>query len=132
MIVVDASALAAFILKEEGWEELARYLRRCVSVDHVVKEVANAIWRAFYLRKRMSLDEARYALRLLLKLVERSVEIYPEIRYLEKAFAISVEHGITVYDALYIALAKDRNLPLLTLDEKQRCIAKTLGIAVLP
>ena len=130
--MVDASALAAFILKEEGWEELARYLRRCVSVDHVVKEVANAIWRAFYLRKRMSLDEARHALRLLLKLVERNVEIYPEVRYLEKAFAISAEYGITVYDALYIALAQDRNLPLLTLDEKQRCVAKTLGIAVLP
>lgn len=89
------------------------------------------LYRVFYLRKRMSLDEARHALRLLLKLIERNVEIYLGVRYLEKAFAISAEYGITVYDALYIALAQDRK-PLLTLDEKQRCVAKTLGIAVLP
>jgi len=132
VIVVDASVLTAFILKEEGWEDLAGYLRRCVSIDHVVKEVANAIWRAFYLRKRISLDEARHALRLLLKLIEKNVELYPETQYLERAFVISAEYGITIYDSLYIALAKDKNIPLLTLDEKQRRVAKELGIAILP
>ena len=46
MIVVDASLLAAFVLGEPGWERLASYVRGSCSVDHVVKEVANAIWKS--------------------------------------------------------------------------------------
>jgi len=30
-------------------EEIARHIVRCISVDHIVKEVTNAIWRAAYL-----------------------------------------------------------------------------------
>jgi predicted nucleic acid-binding protein len=51
---------------------------------------------------------------------------------LEGAFTLSITYGITVYDALYVALALERNLPLLTLDEKQKRVATTLGIHVKP
>jgi predicted nucleic acid-binding protein len=44
VIVVDASALAKYVLKEEGWREIRKVLEGgAVSVDHVVKEVSNAI-----------------------------------------------------------------------------------------
>lgn len=43
VIVVDASALAAFLLKEPGWERLARYIEHSISVDMAAKEVANTI-----------------------------------------------------------------------------------------
>jgi len=56
----------------------------------------------------------------------------PELDYLEGAFTLSITYGITVYDALYVALALERNLPLLTLDEKQKRVATTLGIHVKP
>jgi hypothetical protein len=42
--VVDASALSAFVLREERWRNLAGYLANAVAPDHVV-EVANAVWR---------------------------------------------------------------------------------------
>ena len=48
MIVVDASALAKYALREEGWEVVAGYLkgaRPLYSVDHLLKEVANALWK---------------------------------------------------------------------------------------
>ncbi|WP_252900442.1 hypothetical protein [Vulcanisaeta sp. JCM 14467] len=46
MIVIDASALTAFILKEPGWQSLSKYIMNSVSVDHIIKEVMNAIWKA--------------------------------------------------------------------------------------
>ena len=41
--MVDASALSAFVLREEGWRNLAGYLANAVAPDHVVVEVANAV-----------------------------------------------------------------------------------------
>lgn len=35
---------------------------------------------------------------------------------------------ITVYDALYIALAKNKKLPMLTLDKKQRKAVEALRV----
>ncbi|MDK2463590.1 MAG: type II toxin-antitoxin system VapC family toxin [Candidatus Korarchaeota archaeon] len=46
MSVVDASIVARFVLGEEGWRSLADHLRSAVTVDHVVKEVANSVWKA--------------------------------------------------------------------------------------
>jgi len=48
VIVIDASALTKFVLKEEGWEEVTPYLKTgATSIDLVVKEVANAVWKNF-------------------------------------------------------------------------------------
>ncbi|MEM4972011.1 MAG: hypothetical protein QXE01_12260 [Sulfolobales archaeon] len=57
MIVVDASALIAFILREEGWEKLANFMIQTITVDHAVKEFYNAIWKAVYIKKILSLGE---------------------------------------------------------------------------
>jgi predicted nucleic acid-binding protein len=43
-----------------------------------------------------------------------------------------LEKGISIYDALYIALAISKNMPLLTLDEKQKNVALELSAKVLP
>jgi len=128
VIVVDASALTAFILREEGWRSIARYIVRCISVDHIVKEVVNAIWRATYLRKLISIEEAFKAYSILMQLVDRNIILYPEAKYLQKALEISLRYGITVYDALYIALALEERKPLLTLDSRQSEVAKALGV----
>jgi len=37
VIAVDASAIVAFFLREEGWEELAEYMRETVPLDLAVK-----------------------------------------------------------------------------------------------
>jgi predicted nucleic acid-binding protein len=37
---------------------------------------------------------------------------------LPRAFAISVAHSVTVYDSLYVALAEQRDIPLVTADER--------------
>jgi Predicted nucleic acid-binding protein, contains PIN domain len=48
--------------------------------------------------------------------------------YLIEAFKISNRNKITIYDSLFIALAKSMNLELVTSDKKQYEIAKNEGV----
>jgi hypothetical protein len=83
----------------------------------VVKEAVNAVWRAVR-TGALTEQESRGALSLLLRMVGRSL-LEPELKYLERAFETSLARNVTVYDALYIALALEKSLPLLTLGGEQ-------------
>ena len=130
MIAVDASAIAAFILKEPGWRRLARHLTYSVTVDLAAEEAANAIWKAYRLRGLVDREAALKLYRLLRRLLGVNVLPEPGERYLDTAFTVALDHGLTVYDALYVALALEKGLPLLTLDEKQARVAEKLGVRV--
>ncbi len=131
MIVIDASALAKYILKEENWFEVSNYLKRGVlSVDHIIKEAGNAIWKHFILRKMIDKDTANDLFKLLFRFIESKVLILePESKFLESAFKIAIDNKITLYDAIYLAQAKQYG-ELLTSDKRQSKIAETLGIKV--
>ena len=128
MIVVDSSALAAFIRKEPGWERLVDYVKNSVSMDLAVKEVSNAIWKDYAVRKLIDYETALALFKIMSLLVGVNVVLEPEEKYIEEAFKIALKTDITVYDALYIALAKSKNLSLLTLDVKQRKTAEATGV----
>ncbi len=120
MIVIDASALASYILREEGYGKMRDYLdrHRVVSVDMVAKEVSNAILIAFR-RRRISKDDAEKAFKALLHMLNKVVELYPETEVLSEAFTIANSTGLTIYDSLYIALAKKLKVQLITGDRRQ-------------
>ena len=110
MIVIDASALAKFILREENWGKVYEILStEVISVDHVVKEDANTIWKhysIYSIYKACSLDVAIKRFQLLKKIIdEELVSLESELKYLDKAFEIATQNNIPVYDALYIAQA---------------------------
>ena len=133
MIVVDASALAKYALREEGWKMVAGYLRRArplYSVDHLLKEVANALWKHAYLARVVDAETALKLCEAIVRLAEtRAIVLESELKYLEKAFAIAFEHGLTVYDALYVAQAEKLG-ELLTSDREQGRVAEKLGVTV--
>ena len=131
MIVIDASVLAAFILKEPGWRNLVKYVKNAVSVDLVFKEVANVIWKACRIRKIVDEDQARRLYSILESMRDKNIFLESEDRYLGDALEIALENEITVYDALYIALAARRKLPLATLDKRQEEVAARLGVKVI-
>jgi predicted nucleic acid-binding protein len=133
VIVIDASALVKFILKEEGWERVYKILStRVVSVDHIVKEAANAIWKHCSIHKTYPPDVTLKEFQLLKKIIdEKLVLLESELKYLDKAFEIAVENSIPVYDALYIAQAITRNIPLATSDKRQAGIAEKLKVQVI-
>jgi predicted nucleic acid-binding protein len=131
VIVIDASALTKFILKEEGWEEVISYLKAgTVSVDLVVKEVANAIWKTFK-QEAISIEEAKTILKALKEIVEKVIKIEEELNYVDEAIKIAFSRNITIYDSLYIAMAKIKGLNLLTIDETQANVAKAENITAI-
>ena len=133
MIVVDASALAKYLLREEGWMQVSTYVRErrpLYTVDHVVKEVANALWKHAYLRRLISSDAAFKLLEGLTQLIKAQVIVVElEDAYLKRALELAFSTGVTVYDTLYLAQA-EKHGELLTSDKRQAKAAEQLGIKV--
>lgn len=131
MTVIDASVLAKFILKEDGWEKVIEYLKAGVfSVDHIFKEVTNAIWRRLA-RGEISPEEAKIMFKAMKEILGKAIKIEEENAYIDEAFEISSKRGITIYDSLYIALAKRKGLRLLTADESQAQAASAENISTI-
>jgi predicted nucleic acid-binding protein len=93
-----------------------------ISVDLVIKETVNAIWKRV-MRKEISLEEAKDMFEAMKEILNKAVIIENEMDYIDEAFEISIRRNITVYDSLYIALAKKKKLELLTADEIQAQVA---------
>ena len=109
MIVIDASSLAKFILKEEGWSEVKGYLTKGVfSIDHSLLLYSQI--------KRL--------------ITERIIILEPEYRYIDKALDIALKCKMTIYDSLYIAQAL-RYGELLTSDKRQAQVAEKFGVKVI-
>ncbi|MCS7098857.1 MAG: type II toxin-antitoxin system VapC family toxin [Sulfolobales archaeon] len=133
MIVIDASALAKYLLREPDYDRVEQYLVTGVhSVDHLVKEVASAIRKHAVVYRKISVQDARELYRALLMLLEGGVVVLEaQEKYMRQAFDMALNYEITVYDALYIAQAKARSSKLLTSDRVQAVVAEKLGVEVL-
>lgn len=119
MIVIDASALAKLILKEQGWESVMPYIHEgIISIDQIAKEATNAIGNRFK-EAAISLGQSKLMFDALMKIVGSVVKLVSEMDYLEEASRIMLQRDIAIYDALYIALAKQMKLKLLTADQFQ-------------
>jgi predicted nucleic acid-binding protein len=128
VIVIDASVLVKFILKEEGWNKIADFLKAgTISVDLVIKETVNTVWKRL-MRKEISLEEAKDMFEAMKEILNKAVIIENEMDHIDEAFKISIKQNITVYDSLYIALAKKKKLELLTADEMQAQVASLKGV----
>ena len=132
MIVVDSSAFTRFLIKEEGWEKLIPYLNpdaEPCSVDLLIVETANAIWKYVERFKRIDGDQGLNLLERVMRLVEEGVlRLESASSYLRRALEISLRYGITVYDSLFIVQAKSLNAKLVTSDRKQAGVAQDLGV----
>ncbi|GBC70139.1 hypothetical protein HRbin01_01847 [archaeon HR01] len=130
MIAIDASALACFLLKEEGWREVGDALKEgALSPDLALKEVSNAILKRFR-RGEMSKGEVDAALQALRALMGAALKIEEETKYVEEAIKVAMDRGITVYDAVYIVFSKSKNLRLMTADDRQARAASEEGVEV--
>lgn len=131
MIVIDSSALAKYLLREEGWRGVEKYLLKpTYSIDHIVKEVSNAIWKHAIVHGYISKDMALNVYSLLKRLIEEEIIVLEtQEKYIDKAIEIALDNKITVYDALYIAQAINYD-ELVTSDKVQAIVAEKYGIRV--
>ena len=119
-IVADSSALAAVVMEENGWEKILEVLEENIvySVDFAWAECTNVLWKA---RE----PERIRRLKATMKLVD-SFASSGDLA--ENALHIATAKGIPIYDAMFIALAEMERATMITRDEKQARIARTLGI----
>ena len=130
VIVIDTSSLIKYLLREEGWRDVSKFLRQnqLVSLEMALIEGANAIWKCCVLHQDISIKTAEKLLGYLHS--TKGIIIYENpIEYLPKAEEIALENNVTVYDSLYIAQALKYG-KLATSDEKQGKVAEKLGIVV--
>jgi len=127
VIVVDASSIAKVVLQEEGWERVPLSVD-AATLDYSFVEAANAVWRAV-LQGRVSAEGARRKVEAL-KLMASALVVFRAVDYLERGLEIALAERITVYDAVYIALAEDKGAALCTCDKEQYSAAKKYVRAV--
>ena len=127
--VIDSSAIAKFLLREEGWLKVKGFLlEKPYTLELAVKEVANAIWRRVMLLRDISVGKAFIILNDLLELKKYLLVVEPQTPYLSQALKIAIENKVTVYDALFIAQALAKQAVLITSDEKQCKLAENLNV----
>lgn len=123
-VVVDASVGVKWTLAgdaegllDEAYAVLDQYEKgeiRIVVPDLFWVEVGNALWKAVR-TGRVSKELGKEAIAVMM---ERNLPTVPSAPLLEKAFAIATDYGRTVYDAVYVALARDSGAQLITADER--------------
>jgi len=126
--VIDSSALAKFLLKEEGWKRVEEIIvEKPFTLDLAIKEVANAIWRRVVLLHDIDIEKVLTLLNHLLEL-KKVLRVEPQDQYIVQAFTIALENNIAVYDALFIAQAMIKKATLVTSDKRQFDVAQKLGV----
>lgn len=130
-VVLDSSVAMKWFKPEgeehiaEAFELLAEHqdgLLTLAAPTHLLLEVANALWS-----HHASAEQIQRALDLLLGL--RVHLVPPDESLLARASALAVEHRITVYDAVFAALAEQLGCELITED---RALASSGACPVRP
>lgn len=130
--VLDASVIARWWVGEKDSLQAAAlfFLRahrdgkvEVRSPDIALAEVGNVFWRAvrFHDWPPAVAEEASR------DLLDLGLAIHPASELLSDAMAIAIAHGVTVYDALYVALSRRLGLPLYTADRR---LADAIGAPV--
>jgi predicted nucleic acid-binding protein len=129
-VVVDASIAAAWLLPEEASDAAEALIATLSGREPVPSqfwhEARNVLIMAER-RGRLMAGEAASAMGRLRRLPLEDAGAGSDGAVL----ALAMAHGLTAYDAAYLALAQERGLPLATLDQKLAAAARREAVAVL-
>ena len=127
-LVVDASVVIAWLSNDEDDPRADRVLERLVEEGALVPQLWHVETRNALLvaerRGRLSADEVEQRLDALNDLPIATDE-EPD---LQSAFDLAKAHGLSLYDALYLELAKRRRATLATLDRPLGRAAAAEGV----
>lgn len=131
--VLDASVALQWFLDDEVDREynlgiLASLAGRRATVPVLwFYEVGNGLVMA-YRRKRIKIEQIDgFLMRLKTLPIDVAPEVPPEILELP---TLAISHGLTNYDAAYLAIASRLNLPLATSDSDLRRSAAAAGVVL--
>ena len=125
-IVIDTAALLAVLLEEPERPALLAATTGAVlfAPASLPWEVGNALVAAVR-RRRLTAAEAEAGWTAYQTIPIRLVEVD-----IGRAMALATERGLYAYDAYMLEAARNRGLPLLTLDAKLSDAARLAGIAL--
>jgi predicted nucleic acid-binding protein len=126
--VIDSSSVAKYVNRERNWEAVARALgENCISLELAVKETGNSLWK----RARRGEITGKQAGQAFSEFVAaRPFTVADQAELYAPAFEIATALGLALYDALFLALAKEKGLSLVTSDSSQAEAAKKLGLGL--
>ncbi len=118
-LVVDASVSVKWVLAEEGRPAAVRLLEQyrsgqstLIAPQLVLAESGNTLWKLAR-RGILTGEQAAEAFEYLL---DNAPILMDSPRMVRSAMALSLAHGRTLYDCLYLALALDQQCELVTAD----------------
>jgi predicted nucleic acid-binding protein len=117
VFVVDASLVVKWFIPEIHSEAARRWLGAShdyVAPDLLFSEAGNTVWKKV---RRKELEEAE-GRQLVKDLGQVAVETVATRSLLEDALALALTAGITVYDAMYLALAVRLETEVITGDDR--------------
>ncbi|OFW03087.1 MAG: hypothetical protein A3I61_03620 [Acidobacteria bacterium RIFCSPLOWO2_02_FULL_68_18] len=123
VFVIDASVVIKWFIPEVRSEAARRWLEfphDYFAPDLVFAEVGNAMWKKVR-RGELTRQEA---LRLARDVPAAAVEAIPMRGLLPDAEALALSAGVTVYDAMYVALAVRLETHAVTADDRLLRIAR--------
>jgi predicted nucleic acid-binding protein len=133
-LVLDPSVVLAWAYTDEGTPATAHVLDLVAQSGAVVPaiwhlEVANALQQGL---RRGRIDKADRD-SALFDLIDLDIEIDSEtsVHAWTATLNLAETHGLTVYDAAYLELARRRNLRLASLDRELRAAAEAIGVGLL-
>ncbi len=133
-VVIDSSALVAYCLKESERDigKISGILREgAISSDIIIVESANAILMANR-RGLVDKETAEKALDLASRVARINLKLVPHSEMIEEVFDFAKKDTkLTIYDALFVFLAKKTGSYLVSLDEGQAKVATKMGIKLL-
>ena len=130
--VVDASALVRLFVPDgavpDGFREflrgVERGLNRAIAPELLVAETANVMDKK---RKAGELSDQESE-RLLADLLAVPIRFFAHRLLIGRAFELSKEYHLTVYDTLYLSLAEEHGAVLFSADEAMLKAARRLGL----
>lgn len=121
--VIDASVLVKYVILAEYDDSVERILSlhqesgiQLVAPSFLLVECANVLWKDA-LRTGDPIEDVIAALNNLRGI---NISLVPQEDLLDDALRLAVEINITVYDALYCALARRENAEIITEDRRLR------------
>lgn len=127
IVVLDPSAAAEIVLNRRHAKELAESLKEAdwvISPQLYAAEITNIFWK-YYQFQDLPKDICEKGIEKSLELVE---ELFNEEELCREAFAMACLMKHSVYDMLYLVLARRHDALLMTLDEKLERAAKKQSI----
>lgn len=121
-IIIDTSVIYKWLAEEEPKEETEKAYKlmdrhvtgeeRCISLDLILYELGNALST----KKNLSLSDIQSAWD---KFLDFHIQIvFPTERSIASAIELAKQYSITVYDASYVVLAKEKGCDFITADSR--------------